>query len=66
MFVFGTVMYHTGEETVVDLWCPEEPRLTKKITVGQEDIGDALKTLLRKHLEGLYATETPFSIEYLQ
>ena len=66
MFVFGTVMSRSDEGTLIDLWCPEEPCLTKKITVEQEDIGDALNALLREHLEGLYATETPFSIEYLQ
>ena len=66
MFVFGTVMSRSDEGTLIDLWCPEEPCLTKKITVEQEDIGDALKALLREHLEGLYAAETPFSIEHLQ
>lgn len=51
MEVFGTVMSRTPESVVLDLWCPEEPRLNQKITTTIDDIPKTVETLLRKNLE---------------
>lgn len=34
MHVFGTVMSHSDESVLMDLWCPEEPCLTQKSECG--------------------------------
>ena len=49
--VFGTVMSRTPEGVVLDLWCPEEPRLNQKITTTIIDIPKAVEYLLHENLE---------------
>lgn len=64
MYVFGTVMSWSDEGTLVDLWCPEEPCLSQRITVTQEGVLEAIKTLLRERLEQVCAFEKPFSFQF--
>ena len=66
LFIFGTIMFHTDEGTLIDLWCPEEPCLSQRITVDNENIAEAVKAVLRESLEVLCASDMPFSIESLQ
>ena len=49
--VFGTVMSRTPKGVVLDLWCPEEPRLNQKITTTIEDIPKVVETILHDNLE---------------
>ena len=65
LFIFGTVMSRTDEGILIDLWCPEEPCLSQRITVARENIREAVKAVLRERLEGLCASEKPFSIQSL-
>ncbi len=52
MEVFGTVMSRTPESVVLDLWCPEEPRLNQKITTTIESIPKTVETLIHNNFEG--------------
>mgnify|MGYP007069834246 CR=1 FL=1 len=65
MHVFGTVMSHSDEGVVMDLWCPEEPCLTQRTIVIQQDMGGAIQVLLRECLERKFGLENLVSIKLL-
>lgn len=65
MEVFGTVMSRTAEGVVLDIWCPEEPRLNHRITTATTDIPKEVETLLREDLEKTLPSGRCFSIRYL-
>ena len=60
--VFGTIMSHSDEGVLIDLWCPEEPCLTQRINISKQDIGGAIEALLQDCLEKAFISERPFSI----
>lgn len=62
--VFGTVMYRISEGVVLDLWCPEEPRLNQRTTTTNTDIPQVIETLLRESLNQMMSVEN-YSIRYL-
>lgn len=62
--VFGTVMFRASDGIVLDLWCPEEPRLNQRITTTNADIPQAIETLLQENLKQMIPTEN-YSIQYL-
>lgn len=64
MYVFGTVMSHSDEGILVDLWCPEEPGLSQRIMIAQEDVLEAIKTMLRERMEQVCASEKPFFVQF--
>ena len=65
MHVFGTVMSHSDEGVHIDLWCPEEPCLTQRIIVTQQDIGGVIEALLRECLDRSFGLENLVSIKLL-
>lgn len=65
MEVFGTVMSRTPESIVLDLWCPEEPRLNQRITTTNSNIPETVENLLRKEIEQFMPKGNGFSIQYL-
>jgi hypothetical protein len=65
MFVFGTVMSHSDEGVHIDMWCPEEPCLTQRTIVTQQDMGGAIEALLRECLERSFGSEKPYTIQLL-
>ena len=65
MEVFGTVMSHSPEGVVLDLWCPEEPCLNHRITTTGENIPQVVKTLLQDDLAKMLPEKNGFSIRYL-
>ena len=65
MEVFGTIMSHTPEGYVLDLWCPEEPRLNHRITLTTTDIPQAIEALLQNDLETILPLGSRFLIRYL-
>lgn len=62
--VFATVMSHADEETLLDLWCPEEPRLNQRITTMRSGIPQALETMLCENLNQIMPAGS-YSIRYL-
>lgn len=65
MHVFGTVMSHSDEGVLIDLWCPEEPCLAQKVIVSQYNIQETVEELLRERMERLIASDSPYTIQLL-
>ena len=65
MEVFGTVMSRTPEGIVLDIWCPEEPRLNYRITTTKANIPKMMEALLGEDLERILPADSCFSILYL-
>lgn len=62
--VFATIMSHSHDETLMDLWCPEEPRLNQRITTMHSDIPQAIETMLFNNLNQIMPAGS-YSIRYL-
>lgn len=62
--VFATVMSHADEETLLDLWCPEEPRLNQRITATCASIPQSIETMLYENLNQIMPAGS-YSIRYL-
>jgi hypothetical protein len=65
MEVFGTVMSRTPEGIVLDIWCPEEPRLNHRITLAVTNIPQMLEDWLRDNLETILPSGNCFALRYL-
>lgn len=65
MHVFGTVMFHSDDGVLVDLWCPEEPCVTQRAKVSNQDTREAIETLIRERMAKAFLTEENFTINFL-
>ena len=65
MHVFGTVMSHSDEGALVDLWCPEEPCFTQKVSVSCQDTRKAIEALIEERILGSFFSEGEFTIRFL-
>lgn len=65
MHAFGTVMSHSDEGVLIDLWCPEEPRLTQRVFVSHQNIREAFEALIREQMKKTLFLEREFTIQLL-
>ncbi len=65
MHVFGTVMSHSDESIMIDLWCPEEPRMTQRVNISHQDVRKAIEALLQERMEKTFISEGEFAIRFL-
>ena len=65
MEVFGTVMSYTPEGIVLDIWCPEEPRLNHRITTKNDNNPQTIEALLHEDLKQMNLTENNYLIHCL-
>ena len=62
MHVFGTVMSHSDESVLMDLWCPEEPCLTQKVNVACHNIRENVEVLIQERMRSLFVAERMYTI----
>lgn len=65
MSVFGTVMSHSGDGVLIDLWCPDEPRFSQRSIISNSGIREGIETLIKYTMEKLFFSEDSYTIKLI-
>jgi hypothetical protein len=65
MQVFGTVMSHSDEGVLIDLWCPNEPCFSQRVNISCPDIREAIVTLIQERMKISFVSEGKYTIRFL-
>ncbi len=65
MHVFGTIMSYSDDGVLVDLWCPEEPCFSQRVSVSYQDTREAIEALIQERMANTFFSKGDFTIRFL-